>query len=242
MVMKKIRAKIILSVVAAVMMAIIPAAKALQTVTLTQNAYSYDVGGEFNAVTSPSFLGNYASVAMVNGGFETFCIQTTVEFWPGTTYNFVLSSQDSMGRALTLGAAFLYYQFATGQLAGYDYNNAAARKSDAGLLQAALWWLQGNQTYNDGKYEVPTIGNNEFYALAVNTLGLANVTLASNGAYGVEILQMWGDTGRPAQNQLVLTSLPSVPDGGLTALMLALAVGIIIWLRHKAQTPALQRI
>jgi hypothetical protein len=154
----------------------------------------------------------------VNGGFETFCIETTVDFTPGSTYSYNLSNTDSQGRQLTEGAAFLYYKFAKGTLTGYVYNNGAQRQTDAGLLQAAIWWLQGNQTYSDGNYQIPNTSNNPFYALAVNTLGSINATNANNGKYGVDVLQMW-DGRTPAQNQLVL-----VPDGGLTAGLLGMGL------------------
>jgi len=93
-----------------------------------------------------------------------------VNFTPGFSYSYNLSNTDSLGRQLTEGAAFLYYEFAKGTLTGYVYNNAAQRQTDAGLLQAAIWWLQGKQTYSDGDYTVPTISNNIFYKLAITTL------------------------------------------------------------------------
>lgn len=209
------------------------------TVVLDQGAYSYDVGGEFTAYTSPeSYLGNYASSTVVNGGFQTFCIETTVDFSPGSSYTYNLSSVDSQGRQLSEGAAFLYYEFATGQLAGYDYNvpstsaDQAARKTDAGLLQAAIWWLQGQQKYTvDGQYQVPTTSNNPYYNLAVTTLG-ADVTSANNGLFGVDILQMW-DGSTAAQNQLVVVS---VPDGGTTAGLLGLAFVGMFFVQHRRNT------
>lgn len=214
------------------------------TVTLDQGAYSYDVGGEFTAYTSPqSFLGNYASSATLNGGFETFCIETAVDFYPGSTYTYNLSAVDSQGRQLSEGAAFLYYEFANGQLSGYDYNTANTyadvlqRRTDAGLLQSALWWLQGQQSYNDGNYQIPTTSNNPYYNLAITTLGAANATNANNGTYGVDVLQMWnGSTA--AQNQLVCVSSGSgggngspVPDNGSTAGLIAMALAGMISLK-----------
>ncbi len=220
------------------------------TVVLNQGVYSYDVGGEFTAYTTQNFAANYASVATLNGGFETFCIESTVDFYPGSTYTYDLSSTDSQGRQLTEGAAFLYYEFATGQLAGYDYNTAntyvdrSARKTDAGMLQAAIWWLQGKQYYNDGSYQIPTMNNNIYYNLALSALGSA-ATNANDGTYGVDVLQMWNGSAA-AQNQLVL--LPSqggngggnssaVPDGGLTAGLLGFGmVGMmLLQIRYNRQ-------
>jgi hypothetical protein len=213
--MKIIRTAVLMFLAASIPMAVTVKAN---SVVLTQGSYSYDVGGEFTATTSQSFLNNYVPSTIVNGGFETFCIETTVDFTPGSTYSYNLSNTDSQGRQLTEGAAFLYYKFAKGTLTGYVYNNGAQRQTDAGLLQAAIWWLQGNQTYSDGNYQIPNTSNNPFYALAVNTLGSINATNANNGKYGVDVLQMW-DGRTPAQNQLVL-----VPDGGLTAGLLGMGL------------------
>jgi hypothetical protein len=215
------------------------------TVTLYQGSYSYDVGGEFTAVTSSSFLGNgYVAgetEETANGatGFQTFCIETTVDFNPGHSYYYSLSSNDSNGNALSLGAAYLYYEFATGNLTGYNYlnNNISmsnpSRLNDAGLLQAAIWWFQGNQTYSGyyGSSGHPSISSDPYYTLAVNALGgYNNAISANNGFYSVDVLQMWAnsnDTGA-AQNQLVL-----VPDGGVTAMLLGSALAGLGMLRRK---------
>lgn len=214
--MKIIRTAVLTFLAASIPMAV-TVVKA-NSVVLTQGSYSYDVGGEFTATTSQSFLNNYVPSTIVNGGFETFCIETTVNFTPGSTYSYNLSNTDSLGRQLTEGAAFLYYEFAKGTLTGYVYNNIAQRQADAGLLQAAIWWLQGNQTYNDGSYQIPNTSNNPFYALAINTLGSINATNANNGQYCVDVLQMWDGTS-PAQNQLVL-----VPDAGMTSGLLGMGL------------------
>jgi hypothetical protein len=224
------------------------------TVILSQGAYSYDVGGEFTAVTSPSFLGNYAASTVENSaagvGFQTFCVQTQVDFTPynfgnTTPYGFTLSL-NSVGTgwnpsdafALSKGAAYLYAQFAQGTLNGYDYNlgndptDAAARLADAGALQAAIWALQGHQTY--GGYP-SGIGNgttgNVFYNDALNYLG-ANVdapaTLSTD--FGVEIMNLTDGSGNSAQNQLIYLG---VPDSGATLGLLALSVaGLAVFARR----------
>jgi hypothetical protein len=190
------------------------------SIVLTQTAYSYADGGEFTAHTSPQdFLGAYVPSTMVNGGFQTFCVEASVTFVPGTTYSYTLSNMDSQGRALTKGAAFLYYEFATGILSGYDYNNAANRQIDAGQLQSAIWNLQGNQS---GGGSFPNGGTgNSFYDLAVANLGAANITAADNGSSPVEFLQLWDDAGNAHQNQLVLVH---VPDAGSSSALMAMGL------------------
>ena len=210
------------------------------SIVLNQNGYSFADGGEFQAVTSsPQLLDGYSPAALVGGGFETFCVEASVYFNPGATYSFTLANTDSQGRALSLGAAFLYQQFATGVLAGYDYGNSANRQIDAGMLQSALWFLQGNQS---GGGAFPNGGaGNFFYNYAVTNLGAANVSLANNGAYSVEIVQLWDDAGNTHQNQLVFNppTPPSdrVPEGGLTILMLAMGMASIAVAKFALRKP-----
>ena len=192
------------------------------SITLNQTSLSFSDGGEFRAVTSsPELLNGYAPVAIVNGGFETFCIQASVTFNPGVTYSFTLSDTDSQGRALTQGAAFLYDAFAHGTLAGYDYNNAVNRRVNAGMLQSAFWMLQGNQN-GGGTFPNGGIGN-PFYDLAFANLG-GNIGAANNGLYNVQIIQMWDQAGNTHQNQLVLAPEQHVPEAGLTLVMLAMGL------------------
>jgi hypothetical protein len=195
------------------------------SVVLTQNAYSFSVAGEFNANTSQNFLGDYAPSAIVGTGFETFCIETMVDFNPGQTYTYTLSSVDSRGVALTEGAAYLYEQFGTGTLANYDYTDTAIRNTDASYLQAAIWWFQGEQTF--GGYPSPTI-NNVFYEQAINALGgVANADSPNDGRFDVDVLQMWNGT-TPAQNQLIL-----VPDHGAAAGLLAMGLAALAVARRR---------
>jgi hypothetical protein len=208
-----------------------------QTVTLTQNsAYSYSDGGAFNAVTSGAFAQNYAPSATQGGGFQTFCIESTVTFAPNTTYYYDLAQQDSTGRPLTLGAAYLYYDFATGQLAGYTDT-----PTEAGLLQAAIWELQGGQSLSG----FPSYATDPFYGLATNAFGgAAGAAAAANGAYNVDVLQLWDSpTSQIAgtddhQNQLVYLGA-SVPDTASTGLLFGLAGVSLVLISRRMTTPQL---
>ena len=208
------------------------------TVVLSTTSYYPGLGGgEFTAYTLPgTFLGNYAPVAQAYGGFETFCMETGVEFSPGTLYYYSLgnitqptpgNTQQGSGLALTQGAAYLYYQFGKGLLSGFDYTGAG-RMADDNLLQAAIWALQGGQSY--GGYPTP-ITSNQFYndAIAASGGSLTDAVGAYTGS-AVKVLQVWtnpDDTGA-AQNQLVL-----VPDGGLTVALLGGALIGLQALRRK---------
>jgi hypothetical protein len=206
------------------------------TVVLDTTSYYPGLGGgEFTAYTLPkTFLANYAPVATAFGGFETFCLETGVEFSPGTLYYYTLgnvtqpvpgNAQQGSGLKLSQGTAWLYNAFGKGLLGNFDYTPGAGRKADDNLLQAAIWYLQGGQTY--AGYPTP-ITSNKFYIDAVNALGLD--VLDDYTGSSVKVLQVWAnpdDTG-PAQNQIVL-----VPDGGLTVSLLGGALIGLQMLRRK---------
>src|SRR5208337_343606 len=76
-----------------------PAAIA-DTIGLYYGPYAYSVGGEFTAVTDPNIYNQfYTARTLVNVGtalnpiigFETFCVQTEVDYtpinWGGPSYN-----------------------------------------------------------------------------------------------------------------------------------------------------------
>ncbi|MDE2028894.1 MAG: PEP-CTERM sorting domain-containing protein [Candidatus Omnitrophica bacterium] len=195
-----------------------------QSVTLYQNIYSYKDGGEFTAKTNPNdFMSAYAPEATLNGGFETFCVESNVYFYPGHTYSYVLTDMASTGQKLSLGAAYLYDKFATGTLTGYNYTDTPTRKSDNGELQSALWEFQGHQTVAG----FPSYSTDPFYNLAINDLGgTAAAFSPNNGTYGVDIIQLYGANGAPAQAQLVLTPAPEPSTWLLLAMGLLMVVGV----------------
>lgn len=211
------------------------------TVVLTQGPYSYSDGGEFTATTVPTLatLSYYSPYTSTSTSFQTFCVQVTTEFLPGATYSYSVNSISLGGPnypggsvplgqpnsyPLSEGTAWLYSQFARGTLANYDYNiandpaDAAIRKTDAGILQAAIWALQGGQV--DGSYPSGVAGN-IYYGEALAALGVNIDTVATPATDDhVEIMNLsqynGGDNGPGYyQNQLIL-----VPDGGSTVSML----------------------
>ena len=120
------------------------------------------------------------------------------------------------GIALTEGAAYLYYEFATGNLSGYNYTPGGGRVTTAGQLQAAIWYFMG-----EGLASGFTTSD-QFITLADSNL--ADPFAANNSLYGVEVLQLTTPGSNPSvadQNQLVLTP---VPDGGMTAAMLGMSL------------------
>lgn len=176
------------------------------SVNVDWSAWSTPVAGEFNTLTSPGNFVQYYSPAAeygsMTGAFPTFCIETTVDFNPGDPYYYSLSQTDSQGRSLSLGAAYLYYLFATGNLNYAYYNNSPGRVADAFQLQAALWYLQGGQSY--GGYPNVLLGTDPYFNLATGPFGsVAGAMAPSGGAYGVYILDLWSnpnDTGPDRTN------------------------------------------
>ena len=107
------------------------------------NPYQNGQGGEFTAITSAGVPVGYSSLATYTlggtgqTGFQTFCVEggnNDVYFTPGTQYTYQISDQIKGGPKgtldLTVGAAWLYSQFATGQLT--NYYGAANRYTLAG--------------------------------------------------------------------------------------------------------------
>jgi hypothetical protein len=218
------------------------------TVTLyAWGPYSFGDGGEFTAVTSPTspFVSDYSPYTSTSDSFQTFCVQTDVEFFNGGTYNYALSlasigagtGQPGTGFAplgspdsysLSEGTAWLYSQFAQGLLSGYDFSDSLGqRQTDAGYLQTALWALQGGQSI--AGYPSGTV-DNPFYTDALTFLG-ANIGTAATAStdFGTEIMNLTDNNGNNFQNQLIYTgNTPppggNAPDNGTTLALLALSL------------------
>ena len=188
-----------------------PAAMMANPVTLTQNSFSYLDAGEFtanNTGVNPSTLG-YASSTSTSSTFETFCVETAVDFTPGTGYYYnqgsttgtgVLGENGQGGMALSEGTAYLYYEFATGAFASgdnYNYantgnpNSSTSRVNEAGELQIAIWYFMGelgngnNLSLLPSGFTLPkgmsTILSDPFITLADNALGGTADAMAKNG-------------------------------------------------------------
>ena len=222
----------------------IPAFRAeANSVVITQDPYSYTIAGEFEVATSDNFIANYAPEATLDGNFLTFCVESDIYAAPGAPHTYVLANQDSSGRQLSEGAAYLYFEFATGQLADYNYANVnvprlkgvpgklrpnertnlkfdltMSRTQSDGELQAAIWAFQGGQSLPG----FPDLSTDPFYQLAIDTLGATAANGPNDGLYNVQILQVWDGT-LARQNQLVYLGI--VPDATTAGGLLAAALG-----------------
>ncbi len=171
---------------------------------------------------------NYDSKARFNGGFETFCIQRSEYFTPGHDYNIGISSMAlSEGDPVSVGTAYLYCLFATGQLTGYNY----ASNTSAGNLQNTFWFLENEGIANPGTFN--SLLSAEFGAASNWTL--TNATSLTRGAvtaasYGVAALNVGPAPKYSNQDQLIYRP---VPDGGATVALLGVALGGLALLRRK---------
>jgi hypothetical protein len=208
------------------------------TLDLSPNGYrdQNSSGGEFTALVSggQNYAANYSSSAQatVNGqtGFETFCVEIDEEFSPGSTYNTSIGNTILPGgAAITVGTAYLYSQFALGNLQNYNYNpgstGVGSRAYTADELQDAIWYLQGEITsagdqYTKGNNYLYSFGGNSFdpasdpFVNLVQTMFGANAYASDSGNnYGVQVLELTGANGAPAQDQLVYTTVntPTAP-------------------------------
>jgi hypothetical protein len=230
-----------------------PVAAMADTVSLSLNSYSYGSGGEaageFTASDSAGVPAGYASTTSTASTFETFCVQNSVFINTGTSYNSTEaqvtggSVNNQGGIALSEGVAYLYYEFASGTLSGYDYANNQSnntRNTDAGELQTAIWYFMGETSTIPAGW--PSVSGNQFITLADNTLGTADAGLANGSGgtnYNVSILQLSG-SGGVVQNQLILGgnnpgtgNNQSVPDGGVTLVMLGMGLAGLFYVNFQ---------
>jgi hypothetical protein len=189
--------------------------------------YQSGSGGEFtvNPVNPAGWLdlSGYLSGTTrdigVTGTFQTFCIEMS-EYISGysATYNAEINQNAMYGGAgggasgdpVSVGAGWLYSQFALGTLQGYNYGSD--RLASAAALQQAIWYLEG---------EVASAAGNPFVALVISQpqFGTIGAAKADGGnTYGVFALNLTNPaTGVRAQDQLYFHR---VPDGGMTLMLL----------------------
>jgi hypothetical protein len=206
------------------------------------SGYHTGSGGEFTFWGAGITNAAYHPFARDEGGqagsFQTFCVElgentgnpmtatlsTTwtsgnVPQWGGAAA-FPQSHADLGGAAgddLNPQTAYIYHQFATGQLAGYDYGTdggppGAGRAGDAGRLQNLVWFFEGEQ--GAGVLADPEVL--AWAQQAVNATGMNFGPLTASGAptWGatignVRILNMVRQDGSRGQDQLYLIPAPA---------------------------------
>ena len=91
--------------------------------------------------------GDLAGMVASGGSFQSFCLERDVYVAanPATTYKVTVNDR-IMNRdvALRPETAYLYASFRDGTLAGYDYTVGPGRADSSRSLQAAIWYVQGD--------------------------------------------------------------------------------------------------
>lgn len=189
------------------------------TIQVDTNAYSAGNGGEFTVNPVTGFAGLTGLPADLGPtSFETFCLELSENFSPGSTLSFVIGTSTSSGDPLDDRTAYLYTYFRLGILSGFDYT-PGGRQASAGALQDAIWFIEGEAGAPSGG------------SAADDFVQLANAAVAVGGDWfgmglgDVRILQNWKEDDSPAQDMLTL-----IPAPGALAL---LAMSGIVGLRRR---------
>ena len=159
-------------------------------------------GGEFQAITSGGNLGN----------FQTFCIQDTVYFNPGQTYNYTINTSE-----VTLGTAWIYDEYRKGVLPGYNYTwSTPGHTTSSTDAQEAIWYFQNTGPWGDIALLSPG---------ALTYVHDAN-TAISGGWHNTDVvgLDLWDANHNPAQAQLGIAAVPETSTW-VSAVLLLLPMG-----------------
>ncbi len=106
--------------------------------TNTPNLSAYNIGKTASSGTGSNFF------------FQSFCVEPERSLYENEntagklSYNSSANTTTtSYGNTLKVGVAYLYKEFAAGNLAGYNYTYGNGRVNSAVLLQDAIWFLLG---------------------------------------------------------------------------------------------------
>ncbi|MES2439845.1 MAG: hypothetical protein V4584_12285 [Verrucomicrobiota bacterium] len=200
--------------------------------------YTADPNGALETV-----LSHYDVKATSDGGtrFWTFCLESQVYFESDRTYNAEVSaSTDSASGPdpLSVSTAYLYEQFALGQLntlvTDFTYDVSGGAR-----LQQMIWWLEGEGGVQDAAMWSllnTTFGANALSTYTGDAVKVLNLTkysgVGGDGLAGTarqDQLVYWGNTP-------TTTNTRPVPDGGTTLLLLGSALGGLGLVRRWTRT------
>jgi hypothetical protein len=197
-------------------------------------------GGEFTVTPDAGLagiLGGYSSgvtrsITGFPGSFQTFCAERNEYITAGTTYDVTLNNVTVFSaKPLTIGAAYLYQQFATGLLLDYNFTDspAGSRTGNNNAPHGTAFELQRALSYFMGEYSFDqyNIYMNGVVPLPVNPFGAYTGTQVS-------LLNLWapGQPHDPAHAYQDLFVLTSVPEPSTFALA-SLGAAALLALRRK---------
>jgi len=204
------------------------------------------VGGTIRLDNGPGAgPGGEFIVTVLSGGsglspsFNTFCVERNEFFSYGQT----LRVDGISNGAISGGAggpnpdpisnqtAWLYAQFRSGSLGGYDYNVPSLRTHDADALQNTIWYLENEiSSIGSGLSSSEAIQANSWLAAANSAVdaGWTNTNVA--------VLNLWrqdsqGNFTIQAQDQLYITPIPE-PE---TYMMLLAGLGLMGFVARRRQ-------
>lgn len=246
----KTSSKYLLSLLCVVGLTAINARALASSITLERiPGYQMGYGGEFLAIPDGSLsyvLDSYAPEAKLNNGFFTFCLERDALVTFKKPHHAILNDVVvGLGGqkggvngvdALSNGTAWLYQQFATGVLEGYDYT--AGKRSKAAKLQKAIWWFEDEVSLGRPK-------QNPFIRLAIEHFnGKALARADNDGSFGVMVLNLGKAPQSGIQDVLVFAGESPTPvfDRGGTLLLLSTSVMTLALFRHKMQLASLRAV
>lgn len=198
---------------------------AAPTVTLQSGDYQYGSGGEFSAV-----IGNGGTSGLASGyTFQTFCLERNESLSFNTPYRFEIStaavdggidggSPDPLGSR----TAWLYDEFTKGEDGAlstwYDFDNSAEERAfDAGQLQNALWYLEGEKSFwhlgSEARRYVYLAASQGWSNGDIGDIRVLNLYNVSDGSYAQDVIVKMTPPAVPAPGALLLSALGTVCAG-----------------------------